>query len=258
MIKFDEQGFALESGEITVYQTDSQGVYLGKTTEFVSTGGGLAQGSYLEQPPKIKEGFAIVRVGNGWQYQPDHRGEKVYSTVDKTELAITELGEIPENYTALAPTCTHCEWSGSAWVLTAEKQAEIKAQQQEEMRTKINAKRDEVCFGGVFVASLNKWFDSDETSFVKMIGAKAVMDDDFSAEKEITPELWICADNSVTHLNRDDFALIIRTIKENVSAMHALAVQHKMQMETVENPLDYDYSQGWAKTYNDYVTEQEL
>lgn len=123
-------------------------------------------------------------------------------------------------------------------------------------REEINRKRDEVCFGGIYIDVLDKWFDTDQTSFVKMIGAKAVMDDDFSNGQEIQPELWICADNSVVQLNRDDLALIIRSIKKNVSNMHAVAVQHKMQLEQAENPLEYDYSGGWTKTYADYLEEQ--
>ncbi|WP_439291232.1 DUF4376 domain-containing protein [Lonepinella koalarum] len=256
MIQFDQQGFALASGEITVYQTNSNNEFSGATTEFVSLGGSLSANSYLDAPPKVKNGFAIIRENNSWQYVEDHRGKTVYSTFDRSSLEMKELGKIPENYTAVAPFSDSCEWNGKKWTISKAKQAEIKANQQQQMREKINAKRDESCYGGIYIESLGKWFDSDETSFVKMMGAKAVMDDDLANGKESTPELWICADNSVTQLNRDDFALIIRTIKEQVSAMHALAVQHKAQMGQADEPLDYDYSQGWAVTYQQHLAEQ--
>lgn len=123
-------------------------------------------------------------------------------------------------------------------------------------RDEINRKRDEVCFGGIYIESMDKWFDTDETSFVKMIGAKSVMDNDFLNGQEVQPELWICADNSVVLLNRDDLALIIRSIKQNVSNMHSVALQHKAFLEQSDNPSEYDFSSGWSKTYQDFLEEQ--
>ncbi|HDL3311443.1 TPA: DUF4376 domain-containing protein, partial [Mannheimia haemolytica] len=34
------------------------------------------------------------------------------------------------------------------------------------------------------------------------------------------------------------------------------ARQHKAALEQAENPLEYDYSAGWTKTYADYLEEQ--
>lgn len=147
-------------------------------------------------------------------------------------------------------------WNGMKWILPKSQQQAVISAEKSAKREEINRKRDEVCFGGIYIDVLDKWFDTDQTSFVKMIGAKAVMDDDFSNGQEIQPELWICADNSVVQLNRDDLALIIRSIKQNVSAMHVVAVQHKMSLEQVENPLEYDYSGGWSKTYQEFLDEQ--
>ncbi|MDH2927367.1 hypothetical protein [Lonepinella koalarum] len=121
MIQFDQQGFALESGEITVYQTNSNNEFSGATTEFVSVGGGLSANSYLDAPPNVKNGFAIVRENNSWQYVEDHRGETVYSTVDRSSFEIKELGKIPENYTAVKPENDYCDWNGMQWVINAEK-----------------------------------------------------------------------------------------------------------------------------------------
>ena len=73
-VTFNQEGFAQNSGEITVYCTDAQGIYTKETTEYVSAGGSLAAGSYLDAPPKPKQGFVIVRADNSWQYQADHRG----------------------------------------------------------------------------------------------------------------------------------------------------------------------------------------
>lgn len=173
----------------------------------------------------------------------------------------TELADVVGLYflngkivTEHKPTPFH-EWNGSEWMLSDIQQQAVIFAEKSAKREQINRKRDDVCFGGIYIETLGKWFDTDETSFVKMIGAKSVMDDDFANGQEVKPELWICADNSIVQLGRDELALIIRSIKQNVSAMHAVAVQHKMQLEQSEKPSEYDFSAGWSKTYAEYVNE---
>ena len=73
-VTFNQDGFAETSGEITVYCTDNNGIYSHSATEYVSEGGSLSAGSYLDAPPQSKQGFVIVRADNSWQYQSDHRG----------------------------------------------------------------------------------------------------------------------------------------------------------------------------------------
>lgn len=124
-VKFDNDGFAVESGFIQVYVIDEQGIFSHAEEQFISAGCGLSANSVLTEPKPAKQGFAVQYAAGKWQYVEDHRGETVYSTADKTALTITELGEIPENYTALAPTCANCEWDGEGWILTKEKQAEL-------------------------------------------------------------------------------------------------------------------------------------
>lgn len=153
------------------------------------------------------------------------------------------------------PPSPYHTWNGSEWMLSDIQQQAVIFAEKSAKREQINRKRDDVCFGGIYIETLGKWFDTDETSFVKMIGAKSVMDDDFANRQEVKPELWICADNSIVQLGRDELALIIRSIKQNVSAMHAVAVQHKMQLEQSEKPSEYDFSTGWSKTYAEYVNE---
>lgn len=139
-VKFDNEGFALDSGYIQVYVIDDQGIYSHNETQFISIGCGLAANSVLTEPKPAKQGFAVQYVAGKWQYVEDHRGETVYSTTDKTALTITELGEIPENYTALAPICENCEWNGEGWQVSAEKQAELKAQKLQQFITAIDDK----------------------------------------------------------------------------------------------------------------------
>ncbi|MDG2959896.1 hypothetical protein P7L91_03440 [Bisgaard Taxon 10/6] len=139
-VKFDNDGFAVESGFIQVYVIDEQGIFSHAEEQFISAGCGLSANSVLTEPKPAKQGFAVQYVAGKWQYVEDHRGETVYSTTDKTALTITELGEIPENYTALAPICENCEWNGEGWQVSAEKQAELKAKKLQQFITAIDNK----------------------------------------------------------------------------------------------------------------------
>lgn len=125
-VQFNEDGFALESGEVVVYVTDKNGIYTHTATEFVVEGTGISAGSYLDSAPDTKSGYAIKRVENGWQYVEDHRGEVVYSTIDKTEITIDDVGAYPKNTTKLKPSCEYCEWDGEKWFISQEKQVEVK------------------------------------------------------------------------------------------------------------------------------------
>lgn len=127
-VQFDNQGFAIESGFMTVHVIDAQGVYVHSEEQYISEGGGLSANAVLSEPKAARQGFAVQWTGKVWQYVEDHRGEVYYNTQTKAEVTISELGKIPENLTALQPSDPNCEWNGEVWVLRAEKQAELKAQ----------------------------------------------------------------------------------------------------------------------------------
>lgn len=139
-VQFDTEGFALTSGFIIAYTTDSAGVFTGSEEQWISEGCGLAANAYLDPPPKTKQGFAIVRTEKGWDYVVDFRGKTFYDKTTKAEVTISELGEIPENLTALKPESDLCEWNGSAWVLNEEKQAELKAQKLQQFIDGVDSK----------------------------------------------------------------------------------------------------------------------
>ena len=143
MIEFDENGFALASGEITVYTADHNGIYSHSTTEYVSEGGSLASGSYLEEPPQAKQGFAIVREENGWEYQADHRGT-YYNTETGKQIEHTMLGELPQNLAQIPPLAEPCKWNGTEWVKDEVKIAELFTQRKETLLTTLANRADQL------------------------------------------------------------------------------------------------------------------
>lgn len=249
-VQFDTAGFAITSGFVIAYTTDNAGIFTGSEEQWISEGCGLAANAYLDAPPKTKQGFAIVRTEKGWDYVVDFRGKTFYDKTTKAEVTISELGEIPENLTALKPESELCEWNGKAWVINPEKQAALKAKQQEQIRQAINTKRDQTDAGGVFVEALGKWVDSDEKAYQNILGVKASLD--LLGDMDIP---WTWADNTTSIINRTLLAAIVGSLLQAKQQNHANALKHKEAMMVVDNPLDYDYSQGWSKTYADYLAE---
>ena len=154
--------------------------------------------------------------------------------------------------TSVRPSKYH-SYNGKKWVISAEKQAVKKAEEIAKMREQINALRDEKSASGVYVEALGKWFDSDSKAQSKLLGLKATMD---LAGSEMTVS-WTCADNTeLENFGKPQLTAVISAISQAENHNHAVARKHKLASSQVENPLEYDYSSGWSKTYVDYLKEQ--
>lgn len=122
--------------------------------------------------------------------------------------------------------------------------------EREQVRIAINTKRDQTDAGGVFVAPLDKWVDSDDKAYQNILGVKASLD--LLGDMEIE---WIWADNTSSTINRQTLAVIVGSLLQAKQANHTNAIKHKEAVMQTDNPLEYDYSTGWTKTYADYVAE---
>ncbi|EGT5186464.1 tail fiber assembly protein [Cronobacter sakazakii] len=124
-ITLDKNGFATESGFITVYNYDgATREYIGSSLEYLPFGVGVPAHSCIDAPISKKDGFAIRRNADstGWEYVADHRGETVYSTETGESKEITALGDYPENTTTIAPLTPFDKWDGEKWVTDTEAQ----------------------------------------------------------------------------------------------------------------------------------------
>lgn len=143
-------------------------------------------------------------------------------------------------------------WDGTVWAISPEQQAALLAEQREQVRSKINALRDAKSAGGVYVEQLGKWFDSDDKAQKKLLGLKATMD----LVGKMTVD-WTCADNTdFTDFGKPHLTAVIAAILQAENHNHTVARQHKTALEQSDNPLDYDYSGGWSKTYQEFLDEQ--
>lgn len=128
-----------------VCQLNEQSIYVGQTYADLSPEE-AENGVYLmpagcvdTTPPEEKEGFVAKWTGDNWEYIANHIGKTVYSTTTKESLVISELGSIPDGYTAIKPENDLYEWDGKAWVIPPEKQNALLA----ETQTRLIANIDE-------------------------------------------------------------------------------------------------------------------
>lgn len=151
------------------------------------------------------------------------------------------------------PSLYH-QWSGTAWVIPPAQQAVKKAEEIAKVRAEINALRDRKTNGGVYVEAVGKWIDSDATAERNILSVKGSFDLFGKAVGEIA---WSCADNSILMINKTKLMAIWQALMTTKTANHANALKHKAAVEQAENPLEYDYSGGWSKSYEDYIKEQQ-
>ena len=151
--------------------------------------------------------------------------------------------------TSVRPSKYH-SYNGKKWVISAEKQAVKKAEEIAKMREQINALRDSKINGGVYVEAVGKWIDTDATAERNILSVKASYD--LFGDMEIA---WTCADNSILMINKDKLMLIWQVLMAAKTSNHANALRHKAAVEQAENPLEYNYSDGWTQCYQDYLKE---
>ncbi|WP_239302850.1 DUF4376 domain-containing protein [Aggregatibacter segnis] len=145
----------------------------------------------------------------------------------------------------LQPSEAH-EWDGKAWVISPQKQTALLQEQRETIRAKINKLRDEKTAGGVYVESIGKWFDSDDKARANVIELKAAFD---VLGDEVVP--WTTYENDVVMIDHEKMKALFKELKDSKLHNHQTATQHKLALEKSTDPLNYDYSTGWSKTYAD-------
>lgn len=153
--------------------------------------------------------------------------------------------------TSRKPSAYH-EWNGTEWIISQSQQDVKKAEEIAIVRERINALRDSKSASGVYVEQLGKWFDSDDKAQKKLLGLKATMD---LIGTEMTVD-WTCADNTdFERFGKPHLTAVIAAILQAENHNHTVARQHKAALEQSENPLEYDYSGGWSKTYQEFLNE---
>lgn len=153
-----------------------------------------------------------------------------------------ERGEVVFNP---RPSAAH-EWdeANRQWRLDAVRAARLKAEQQAAVWERIKAKRADNLRHGVYVKSAGKWFHTDDNSRTQYI-ALAVM-------PRLTEKLpWKTMDNSFVNMTKALLGELMEQMLVDEQADFANAERHKAAMEKAENPLEYDYSDGWTANFDE-------
>ncbi|MFQ1050164.1 DUF4376 domain-containing protein [Avibacterium paragallinarum] len=131
---------------------------------------------------------------------------------------------------------------GGKWVMDEEQKAAWLAAQQAEVWKKIKEERYRRTHSGVYVASVNKWFHTDEASRQQYT---------FMRTLPSFPETqWKTMDNSFVLMNETLLDQLALTLMQQEQANFDNAEKHRLAMLAVDNPLDYDYSTGWQEVYH--------
>lgn len=133
-------------------------------------------------------------------------------------------------------------WHDRQWHIDEQTQQQITAQQQAQVWENIKQMRHDKCRGGCYVKSVNKWFHSDDASRQQYIFMRTLPD---------IPQntMWKTMDGSFIAMTKpllDELSIALFAEEQH---NFITAEQHRAKMLQAENPLDYDYSDGWSKIY---------
>jgi len=110
--------------------------YIGQIDVWVSVGTGLPACAFLDAPPASEPGKTIVRQGDHWILVADYRGQTAYDKQNGAASEISELGEVPETQTLVAPSSRFDVWDEEReiWVKNIEAESNWQRQQAETQR----------------------------------------------------------------------------------------------------------------------------
>ncbi|WP_240075489.1 DUF4376 domain-containing protein [Eikenella corrodens] len=145
------------------------------------------------------------------------------------------------------PPCPSSTWDGEQWHIDPECAAQLKAEQQDEMWERIKAKRYDNLRHGVYIKSVGKWFQTDDATRLQYL-ALALESVTGGFKKPIN---WKTMDNSFLMLTPELLREIMQTMHDDEEADFINAEKHKAAMLQAENPLKYDYSDGWTVNFDE-------
>ena len=127
------------------------------------------------------------------------------------------------------------------WEFCPELAAYKHVELQEEAWENIKERRLQAITSGVYVESVDKWFHTDEvsvTSYSTIAGMIAL--------NNYEPVQWKVMDNTWLLLTESLFKELQTAMSAKTNVNYAAAEQHKSDMMKSDNPLEYDFSTGWA------------
>ncbi|OAM24922.1 hypothetical protein A7P89_01410 [Eikenella corrodens] len=148
--------------------------------------------------------------------------------------------------------CPSSTWDGEQWHIDPECAARLKAERQDEMWERIKDKRYDNLRHGVYIKSVGKWFQTDDATRLQYL-ALALESVTGGFKKPIN---WKTMDNSFLMLTPELLREIMQTMHDDEEADFINAEKHKAAMLKAENPLEYDYSDGWTANFDEQAAAE--
>ena len=148
--------------------------------------------------------------------------------------------------------CPSSTWDGEQWHIDPECAARLKAERQDEMWERIKDKRYDNLRHGVYIKSVGKWFQTDDATRLQYL-ALALESVTGGFKKPIN---WKTMDNSFLMLTPELLREIMQTMHDDEEADFINAEKHKAAMLKAENPLKYDYSDGWTANFDEQAAAE--
>lgn len=140
--------------------------------------------------------------------------------------------------------CPSSTWDGEQWHIDPECAVRLRAEQQDEMWERIKQKRYDNLRHGVFVKSVGKWFYTNDESRTQYILLRTM--------KTLPPDLkWKTMENDFVLMTRELLDELTTQMIVDEQADFTNAERHKAAMLQAENPLKYDYSDGWTANFDE-------
>ena len=153
------------------------------------------------------------------------------------------INDLMEDYdftlTAPPDTANAWKWNGLEWeeVLPNETPLEVR---QDEAWEGIKAERLKQTTSGVYVPSVDKVFHTDATSVIQYNNIGNMI-----ALGNYEPIQWKVMDNTWITMTEEVFKDLQIAMVQNTNRIYQVAEEHKAKMMELDNPEDYDYSEGW-------------
>ncbi|MCQ9124374.1 DUF4376 domain-containing protein [Rodentibacter caecimuris] len=177
--------------------------------------------------PENLEDYFLVEVEN------ENELERKTAVVFKGKFRLVEK----------CPSEDH-EWNGKSWVISKEKQTALLNEQRALMWEKIKQKRYDNLRAGVYVKSADKWFHSNDESRQQYTFMRTL-------PQLPSDMMWKTMDNTFVPFTKAILDELSLQLIDDEQADFANAERHKQLMEQAENPLDYDFSDGWTPIFTE-------
>ena len=169
----------------------------------------------------------------------DYEEEMIEETLEANGHLWIENNEI--KWSGPAPDDVY-DWDNDTkeWVKNQERYASKLAEKQEHAWEGIKAERLKQTTSGVYVPSVDKVFHTDDVSVIQYNNIGNMI-----ALGNYEPIQWKVMDNTWITMTEEVFKDLQIAMVQNTNRIYQVAEVHKAKMMELDNPEDYDYSEGW-------------